>query len=231
MQKFRGIILILFCLSLAIGSTLAQSSQETKLRAAEGVARLPWNVGTDLLWLIDKNTLPSTTLFVKRNVQPENKKPGALRMRVGLGFDTIERSLTSGQPSLYEAKGFDILTRLGYEWQIQRGKHQIFYGSDLHLEYNYRYTTVYVPETQAKDEVESRNWNIGPVVFIGYQFFLTSQISFSTEATYGIIYGRDWNSQKTSFPNTPDIDNVETVNNTWNSKIIPLYVINFHFHF
>ncbi len=239
MRNLRFILFSLFYVCLLGGGTMAQGEQKSTVTLTtitnnvieEEMPRLPWTVGTDLLWLIDKNSLPATTIFIKRNVQPKNKIPGAVRMRVGLNFSSLEREIRpDGQP--YESMDFDVYTRLGYEWQIARGRHRVLYGADLHLEYNYRYSKAYYSENnQRNEDARVWSWNVGPVGFIGYQYFLSPHISFSTEASYSIIYRRDKRKNDMTYQDVTNYLNEATIFNAWDSRFTPFYMLNLYYHF
>ena len=68
---------------------------------------LKWEVGTDLLWLVNKNILPRYSLMLRRNIG----KYGAIRVRGG--GDSYSSATTSydGQDS----KAYQV--RAGYEYR------------------------------------------------------------------------------------------------------------------
>lgn len=190
------------------------------------VPRLPWSVGMDLLPLINKNYLPG--IFAKYYVQPENRLPGAIRLRVASRFHLTEYEQPQQSPSTNEGRYLGIIIRPGYEWQRQMGKHQVFYGIDAHFEYDHSYNGDNLNTTWTT----KNTWGIGAVGIIGYQYFISPHVSFSTEAAYELIFDR----QKIETYNTPT-DFPEVPNHTFdhNSRLEgnfrPLYVVNFHFHF
>lgn len=192
------------------------------------VPRLPWTVGTDLLQLFRLSYLPGNSIFAKRNIQAENKLPGAIRMRVGLNLEIRDNNDPNSVTN--EAAYFGGFIRPGYEWQKQLGKHQVFYGVDLHLAYDHSYNEVN-QDTRFISRTTRRNWGVGTVGIIGYQYFLSPHISFSTEAAYEVILNRG----RIEIDNAPfdpsDVLNSVQNNTSMESDFRPLYVVNFNFHF
>lgn len=62
-----------------------------------------WEVGTDLLWLVGKNTLPDYSIFARYKLSEEN----VLRLRVGTSVSEVKKSF----PRLSDERGF--MLRLG----------------------------------------------------------------------------------------------------------------------
>lgn len=231
---------LFFCCLLGSRSWAQESTRSTvslttvNETITDEVPRLPWSVGTDLLWLIDKNSLPSTSIFVRRNVQPENKMPGAIRMRMGFRLDDFSTNLTNAD--LLEYNDFDILLRLGYELQVQKGNHQFFYGVDMHISYAYRYArrmSFTDSEFGSNQKWISRDhiWNVGPIGFIGYQYFLTPNVSFSIEASLNVNYRRIKEVDINENIVQPEIATATILRNNFTAQFQPFYVLNFHYNF
>src|SRR5690606_34787895 len=56
------------------------------------LVRYTWEIGTDLLWLIDKNVLPATNIFIRKNLVTKNDRLTALRLRFGLDLNKMDSS-------------------------------------------------------------------------------------------------------------------------------------------
>lgn len=86
--------LLLTCVSICLLGLFAKKEARGQ---ADTTKFYRWEVGTDLLWLIDKNTLPPTTLFLKINNKWKHMQ-GAFRFRVGYDYedkDTLMKSPNS----------------------------------------------------------------------------------------------------------------------------------------
>lgn len=190
---------------------------------SDTLVRHTWEVGTDLLWLIDKNTIPFSNVFARKNIVTKNGRFAALRARVGLDFS---RENSVDIEGLGEEDYFNLspFIRLGYEWQIQKNKLQFFYGVDLNILYQYNYNT-YEDIFGSTGERKLKNLEIGPVGFIGAKYFLSSNISLSTEISYDLIYqnyqynGRDSGTFR------------EDKRSGISGSFKPLYILNINYHF
>jgi hypothetical protein len=198
--------------------------------------RMRWDVGTDLLWLINKNTLPATLVFVRYNVQPKNHLPGAIRLRLGLDWSTSDSAKFVGVYHSDRVKKFTPFLRVGYEWQVQKGRHQFFYGADWHFAYSgYRFEgTILDPNYgEIPSYYITKSWETGPVGFAGIKFFLSSHLTFSMETSYTTFHRWATKEQLTYFElakSTPP-SRVEVKVNEWKGKFNPLYVFNISYHF
>ena len=75
-----ALVALLYCTH-----TQAQTKKSSDTLA--DTTRLKWEIATDLLWLIDKNQIPASNIFVRKHITRENGKLGAQRLRVGVSFD------------------------------------------------------------------------------------------------------------------------------------------------
>jgi len=66
---------------MALGQIQAQETDPPKLSR--------WEVGVDLLTLIDKNNFPAYSLFGRYNLTPDAQKSTYLRMRIGYRYETL----------------------------------------------------------------------------------------------------------------------------------------------
>lgn len=186
-----------------------------------------WDVGADLLWLIDKNSVPPS-VFVRLNTD-KNNRLSAYRFRLG-GDYTEHLNAIDTLSSTQTKTNLKVFASLGKEWQKQYDQFQLFYGSDLFL--NYR---LFIFE-YSKDEEgffpKERDISLGVSPFVGMRYFLSSRISFSTEAHLN-IYFHEWD-KKTFYANPDPWAPLEVVRHRVHylkMNVNPIYALNLHYHF
>lgn len=193
-----------------------------------------WEVGLDLLWLIDKNQVPSTSLFGRYNFVDRKGKAKALRLRVGVLSKTTD-STQVNSVFLINTKESGILVRPGFEWQ--KGltpKMKLFYGLDLSVSYAYSKDKriLYVPDPTLF-EIEDNNWAFGGHGLLGFKYQLTNTISISSETTLNIYHQSNHrdilSGADPNFPNTGGVAKLDTRKTDIN--FTPITVINISFNF
>ncbi len=215
-------------------------AQNSTLKEPPTFPRQRWEVGTDLLWLINKNTLPATAVFIRRNVQPKNHLPGAIRLRLGMDWSKQDSTISYPKPTDKESKIAPFI-RIGYEWQHAKGRYQFYYGLDGHFAYAKTTTnlTVLAAAAYSYEGIE-KILTIGPVGFGGVKFFLSSHLSLSAEASYSIFYNHlEKTTEYWPYPNTdpppgpPYVANSHSFIkvNYWQGKLNPIYILNINYHF
>lgn len=159
-------------------------------RITENLISQPkWEVGMDLLWLIDKNTLPKYTLLVRRQIGQH----GAIRLRGGylknsnyLAFRELNYNTAS-------------LIRIGYEYQkplsTLKGntKSMLYGGVDYFWRYENNLYEIYNVQTPAPTTgtglaTHDITHERGGAAFIGFKYFVTSYLSFSVESSFQISH-------------------------------------------
>lgn len=178
-----------------------------------------WEVGTDLLWLINKNTLPNYSILVRRKLTPTNS------LRVRLGGNLLE---TVGvRTRTVDTRSFII--RAGYERSLPLGENEdmeFMVGGDLSYEterQNIPLSFVNNSNSQIYYITRSKYKEMGGVLFAGFRYYINSNLSTSFEANLkfskvretvistGIPFNENVNSNKIAF--------------------IPLSVLNISYHF
>lgn len=144
-----------------------------------------WEIGIDLLGLIDKNILPNYSLLVRRKVGQH----GAIRVRGGYlknSTDLAFRELNYNTASLI---------RIGYEYQktlSKRGtiaRSLVYGGLDYFWRYENNMYTIYdLPNNGLNLALSITTNDIthekGGVAFVGFKYFLTTYLSFSLESSF-----------------------------------------------
>ncbi|MCU0447917.1 MAG: hypothetical protein MUE85_23705 [Microscillaceae bacterium] len=176
----------------------------------------------------------------------------ANRLRLGTYFanNDLNKSISSTNSQGYNAslnlptrEGYFIFTRFGREIQENFGNFQLHYGLDVVIDYNRaRNTEDYYQfnndlgryDIASIYEARANTLRFGLSPLIGFKYFLSSRISFSTEAVFDILYR--FEKLETSWENKRpqlDLDKTETVVRRQGvlAAIYPIYTINLGFHF
>ncbi len=181
MQKIRtllvwaGVTLSFF----GFGQTATDSTQIQK-----------WEIGIDLLGLIDKNKVPEASIFIRRNYGFRNNKCKALRFRIGM--DTEKRLVKAWDGHLIDDyKGYSPYIAFGHEWKTIFPKYRWFFGIDVvgsftrsNQYYSVGSTTYYY------DTI--RNYTIGLNGLTGFQMNLTKYLSITLESAALIKYEKKY---------------------------------------
>lgn len=222
----KRLILIGFCL-LFFSSGFAQTHDSLL------PTRLRYEVATDLLWLIDKNNVPRTSLFFRYNLP---KRMQAIRLRIGTqgkkeSFKTtVDDSLLYGSSSPKIVRMYSI--DIGYEWQQQLKSWQMYYGADI----GYRYDVdrfILLPYTLPtgvySSEVINKTHTFSGVGFLGARYFIHPKISVSSELQIMISYSKYKHTKQNLLSQSEIFDRSNF--RTWRFLFHPIHVIQISYHF
>lgn len=201
MKKY---LLIIFC-SLFTLYAQAQDSTKTVQKITKQFTkeaepeRMTWEVGTDVYpWLFNGGGGRRTSIFVRKNVTKVkglNEVYRAYRFRVGL--NSANNSIdTLNSVSNSRIQSFNPFLMLGYEYQQQMGKWQLFYGSDISFSYNhgnYESPRYYYSNSSNTDLIgveyrKSTSYNLGLSPFIGMKYFVHPRFVISLESNFLLYY-------------------------------------------
>jgi len=208
------------------------ASGQVKKTSSEKDTTKQWEIGTDLLWLIDKNQVPPTSLFVRYNFVNIKNQKRAWRFRLGVDNSIYD----SAQIVDTRDNEIDIISpyvRVGYEWQREINKKvSYFYGFDASILYSqYKAKIVYYAPIRLLQETD-RTWEFGAIPFIGFKYRPVNWLAVSTESSFNLIYRvRRQKSKFTdiNFPNDPGSNGKIDVNEL-RTFFRPLTVINLSFY-
>ena len=224
-NSFKLILTLLAFLSLTA------SGQAKKEQIIKDTTR-NWEVGLDVLWLINKNQLPATSIFARHNFVTKTGKHRALRFRLGVDNSYYDSSQISG---LFPNES-DIIApfaRIGYEWQVPVNKQFIFfYGVDANIFfYQNKYERMVPATTNFLVRNTFTSWELGLVGLIGFKYQPTNWFSISIESTISALY-RIKRDKLASYLPPPTIPNGlgETNVNDFRIKFLPITVINLSFN-
>lgn len=219
MQK--SIPCFLFALFLAIDCFAQQHQADT------AAFRPYWEIGADLLPLINKENVPANSLFARRNYHLENGRGKALRLRAGVDVEVRDFSdVVHWTPSIFRT--YAPFLSIGHEWQRSTKSYKWFAGIDGSVGLS-RYNSFFLAaiSDSLQEKVLSKEWNIGAVGLLGFQARLSPNISVSAEAALSVNY-RHYTYDNDSYYggiHSPGILSYET-DKVLGAGIQPLYVIN-----
>lgn len=141
-----------------------------------------FEAGADLLWLINGNFLPDYMLQFKIHTIKDQKRQGAWRFRVGTNTtlnDKIEHQSISAYSNV-----LNIITDVGYQWNLIKNKLLIFYGTDLHFAHkNLIYDRV---QSESNSDIltnhQEKTTMFGIKSFLGMSYFISPHFSFSLDS-------------------------------------------------
>jgi len=221
----KPLFLILLLLSLLNFDLTAQVKDDT-IKS--------WEVGADLLWLIDKNQVP-TSVFVRSNYVTKKNKLRAWRLRLGMDL-SINDSSQITNPQDNERDLFTPFVRVGYEWQYKvADKATFFYGADASLLYSKEKVIevrTIVPPPGLLDQEINKTIEFGLIGFIGAKYQATGWLALSIESSLNIIYRIRRDEFKTTsidFPNAQGSFGFIHVNELV-INFLPITVINISFN-
>lgn len=211
----KNIIFFLSFLLLGVGSEL-KAQQSPK-----------WEIGTDLLWLVGKNSLPDYSLFGRYKLSQRD----GLRARIGLSTSFANSSI----PRLWDKGRY--MVRIGYERNkvIIEDRLIAYYGADFHYSYGKSYilnpygavrNVIYTNDLldANQDYIYRFDKSIGGVLFGGIKYHFVDFLSISLETSLSAL-----NSTQRLKPSF-DQGQRRSVN-YWDTAISPISVLNFSFHF
>ncbi|TAG02814.1 MAG: hypothetical protein EAZ44_06760 [Cytophagia bacterium] len=215
MYKTNKVKSLLLLMILYFSASLISKAQDTTKVSKETQKPLKWEIATDLLWLIDKNTSPKYNMMVRYNFQTKNGKNRAYRLQIGGNFYGYEDN------TIYSEE-ININPRLGYEWQKKKGKFVMNYGGSLDFSYLKKVNRQYSASLQSTAQQYFEGTNYGVSGFIGIKYYLSECFSFSIENTLFTGFGFD--------QNPPSTDS-RSILKKWFVNFVPINFIQFSFYF
>jgi hypothetical protein len=208
---------------------------QTKNKKTERDTTKQWEIGLDLLWLIDKNQIPATNIQIKKYI----KQNLTLRSRVGIQYDQGDstQSTFPGPPNTNNSVA--LFLRSGFEYQqMITDKITFYYGIDFGIWYenNTTHTTLYIPDflSYGRYEKTHKMWQLELLPFVGIRYDITKNLNISIESSLNIFYQNSkYSSTGTSLPNYPDflVFPSEQESNKFGVKLLPFQYINLNYRF
>ncbi len=173
-----------------------------------------WEIATDFLWLIDKNTLPKYSILVKRSISEKGK----IRLRIG-----YDKNSSYAQLIKNEGGNKALLIRLGYEhtYQLSHPDFQIYFGLEGSYSYSTRIYSGYFDPVSQITELNRDDITKGGIVgVLGFRYLINESFSVSTESTVSVSRVGLKTLKRTNY---------QTSINEF--LVSPISVLNFSFHF
>jgi len=200
-----------------------------------------YEVGVDLLWLIDKNSAPFS-FFVKR-IELKQKKNDfgfirrGFRLRVGGSYYHPDEEFASQNNFTYHLtkNRYTLLVRPGYEWHKKIKSYDFHYGADMSFNiwgsksvHDYYYydqaLKVIVPSTFGHTN-RFGHVGISPVAGVTIRVIRGLNLTLESAATISYVFG------KIEFENYDGFDDLVLKSRGWDIDLAPLYTFNAAFTF
>lgn len=229
-------IKLLICTVLYFSSFLMLHAQETNSIQPDTTKKLKWEVATDLLWLIDKNTLPKYTVFGRYHYKTKSGKDRAIRVRIGGDyFHDVPYfpAIANNSTKVPFQEKIKFVGRVGYEWRKKYEKITLIYGLDASIDLNREFENVYGSGVQGDFEGSDGNRILTYqfITFVGFQYHLSSQISLSLETSFNFGYADSKSLYIRRLVNNPNSIGYGANRATFISNFNPFQVINLSYHF
>jgi hypothetical protein len=186
-----------------------------------------WEIGVDLLPLIDKENAPKNSLFARRNYFQKNGLGRAWRMRAGVEVEVRDfTGVARWTPDIFRT--YAPYLSIGHEWQRVSKGFRWFVGvegSGSYVKKDFFYLASLADSLRQKVVVNEKK--VGVKGILGFQVRLSSNIWLSSEAALSANF---WHYHKkvddyyrgilATGIKSEDFDDVFSIN------FHPLYVIN-----
>lgn len=243
----------LFLIALTWASILSIAFAQDTTQKELSTKTPKWEIATDLLWLIDKQNVSPTSIFIRKHFTTKNGQKSALRGRIGLDLESISipddiPDATIGIGVGTASNDFKIspILHLGYEWRTSITPKLIFYrGIEVfggHTWYNFiRIIEIQTVDYYGKTNNKWTDLRLGTSGIIGFQYFFTKHFSASYELTATLNYLKQRGKVSVEYfdniTNAPRPDALglsyplRVPKNITTFKFQPISVINLSFHF
>lgn len=149
----------------------------------------------------------------------------AIRSRMFFGMNN--KSEKYNETNVTESKTLNMGVALGYEFHVNKGKSQLFYGADLNYTIKKNNNKTENSLNNNSTEYTSENIAYGVSPLFGIRYFFTPTISFSTELRFNIESFSVNSSTKYSLSSTENT----TSESGMKTFFGPKGFISFNFHF
>lgn len=199
-------LIMLICSFLCI-SMQAQTREQLKNRQNIGGSaneledeRIETEIATNIYPWIFSSKDYGGSILIRYNATILGKVKDVYRgYRLKIGFNSTDTD-TLATVRAYKAKTATAYLQIGYEYQHQRRKWQLFYGSDLVYRYNYaeQKTGIVANNNIIGLETQtSHGSNIGVAPLIGVKYFVFKHLAISLESNVFIYFNTADNAFKT----------------------------------
>jgi hypothetical protein len=182
-------LLILGVWLMTTGQSLAQETESPKPSR--------WEVGVDLLTLIDKNNFPAYSLFGRYNLAPDAQKSTYLRLRIGYQYETLIDSTVMARLDINRSVHSPFLLA-GIQRDLKTFNNSRFYlGADFYYQKSIT-KTEWGPDTEQGGMIQIgyenvRFKNVGSNILLGmsHQINTFLKVSLETSLSFQLENFRD----------------------------------------
>lgn len=174
---------------------------QSKAQEQETVPVPRWEVGVDLLSLIDKNSLTPYSIFGRYLLNPTGAKRSHLRARIGFnGFNYLDTA-NFGAAFEHDSRAFAFSVMAGYQKEItSTDRSSLYFGSDLSFSRESSNKKWDIPGPLGVQGYEDYSHSkIGLHVLAGYSYRLGSRIRISLESSLSVFFRREIFDQDVTF--------------------------------
>lgn len=178
-----------------------------------------WEIGIDLLPLINKNTIPPSLFIRKLTLKQKERSFGLIRrgLRARVGFDVNKPELSFP----FANESYRVVIRPGYEWDVRLKSVEVHYGIDLVGQYD----KYHIENTTSTSPVfinqSSTILGVAPIVGVSYK--VVKNIKISIESNVEMAFTRsNYVDSQTGIPE---------LKSGFRLRANPIYVLNASFTF
>jgi hypothetical protein len=241
--------LLLLLLLLACIHSQAQTTDSTKTKKISKQftkeaepERMTWEVATNVYpWIfreIGGVVQPGNpSIFLRKNItklKGLNEVYRAYRFRISL--NSTFRSLDTLSNYIYATRGTVLRPSIevGYEYQQQMGKFQLFYGSDIVAEYYLSKAEIPAPNNRNNvvevHYTKTQGYNVGVAPFIGIKYFIHSHFAVSLESNF-LVYFSSYDLSEKNVYNGQILYESNSKTTSFNTSISSVSVLNVSYLF
>jgi hypothetical protein len=179
--------LLLFASILFTATAIDCHAQNTK---ADTTFHPHWEIGVDLLPLIDKENAPKNSLFARRNYFQKNGIGRAWRMRAGVEVEQRDFiDVGRWTPDTYRT--YEPYLSIGHEWQHISKGFRWYYGMEgFGSYYRQKFEYLNFPDISFREGGFNQEYRIGVAGLIGFQLKLANDIFIASESNLSAYYRR-----------------------------------------
>jgi hypothetical protein len=206
----------------------------TKCNAQVPLGKPSWEIGTDLLWFIDKSNTPIS--FIIKNHRSKLKKDEfktrhyAYRMRLGANLRVpvdFNAQLNYPDFQVFNNRSYHLYFRPGYELKKKVKPFDFYYGIDVPLSYqNYNVESISTDQgVQQNRKRKQQEFSFGLAPIIGVSITFVDRIKLSVESSIDLTYSITKDRNEIISPNPRLLS--ESSGNAYQVEFFPIHTIIF----
>lgn len=216
---------------MAVGQIQAQETDPPKPSR--------WEVGVDLLTLIDKNNFPAYSMFGRYNLTPNAARSTYLRMRIGFQYETFLDSAQLTHTAIthynFSHSSYSPFLMVGLQRDIKTLMNTSFYyGADLYYQGSIL-KKEWGPNTRQIGDSMIKFENFGSNILFGFSQKIGTNFKISLESSINIYLRKFHLIDEIWFQDEEGIETGGKIGNNFSKKIttniLPFSQIIFSYNF